>query len=793
MASAFKLIGSILKKKKKSEDDEEQTEPTDDAPKWKTGDHVVLKLDGIGDTVVPRGDMSDEEWINFVQEARSKQRLRGETVVETVEDKQLRKETGKSAFEDRPKSDYMEVTVGRGRGETAVVPRGDMDQTTWDALKSRAKMMGVFRSSNDTVKEKIKQGTGDVNRRAGPETQSTGMDADDTGNKEEPEVDQEAREELKLEYGDAGAPGVKGFVQRGLVGATDADPRGQETPDVPGAQKRRYPAGQKADIGEVTTSGGVPSAKDVISGVGRTIGTALDLPRQIDAALGFGPNPSDPQQMARAESILAPQVAGVGQTMSALAEGAGQLASGVVNPGGAQPAPAPAPGANPALAAGAGKMMGGGAAGAFGAMTPPGAAKPAGAGAPGAAAPAAKFPGENIGVTDRTKDIDAAFQNATRAQMAQAELESEGFKQKGRILDTQIAEQSRIAAKIADTQERVRKEREAPMKVYSQLVTDLMQPTQKVDPNRWWNSRSAGQKVMLAIGAMLTKGGNMQMIQHAIDADISAQQSDISNNRERQRTALSATNNMLDMIRQNGADDVQAQKIASALSWDMVSKRLEMIASNTDSQTVKLKAEQGVADANVRRNQLLTEMDKYSADLAIRKQHAQNEWEALQLKKAQAGRTKGLKLEHIKGPQLDKIASLQSAIQRLQQMQKELGGINKGSYLDAAGNWVASKFPKTDANRFDFNADLTLAEIANHLGKTGVLQDHDMKRWKKIHPSSSDPDAPYKLQREVDSLKSVLTNELKTFEAGGYSTGGMSAPAGGGVSSFQADDDEEGD
>ena len=815
MASAFKLIGNLLKKNKKDEEEAVDTKTEEEKEQeaaisldatgtdtWKAGDHATLRLDGIGDVVVPRGDMSDEEWNNFIADAKAKQKLRGETVVETVEDKAKTAETGKSSYEQRPKSDYMEVYVGKGRGETAVVPRGDMDETTWNALKNRAKKMGVFRGSNDTIKEKIKNAESivsnpELEKRVGPMSDTTGMEdgIEPTQPTQTPQqMENEAKDlnqqnrdvqDLEVQRAEGGAPGIKGFVQRGLTSAAPQPKGDVQIGDAEIGSERALNKGLSRQLGKAAVSQDeqrttVERALAPVRAAGEaalagTQGGAYGVGQGVRNFLETSPL-TQGARFGMAAAGMAKE--GLGE----MAQDAGTFAAGLT---GAPPpksdvmVPPPAP-QSTARAPDASGLP----AQAPVAAPPvqPGGSVSMKAGMQTSEAPDVKLP------KDRTADIDAAFQQGTRAQMAQAELEQRGLQQKAEAFDAGINEQMRQRGRMAEIQERVAKEREAPMKLYSQMLMELQQPTQKVDPHRWWNSRSTGQKIMLALGALLTKGGSTRMVQQAIDADLAAQQQEIQTELGRKMAVLGATDNFLNFIRQNGADDVQAAKLYSAMSWDMVAKRLEMVAAITDSQTVKLKAEQKIAEANVKRNQALNEMDRYSTDLAIRKANMEKEYAELAFKRSKAAGGKPAKVEKIKGPQLTKIAALKSAIGKIDQLSRDYAGINSGAmggFPEAGVNAVTSKFPKTGAARFDYNAQFNISNIGTELNNAGVIQPGEVKRFEGMNVKSSDPDTPFKLRSMKDDLQRRLNDMVKTFEAAGYGTEGQIPPE---VSTFQPDE-----
>lgn len=392
---------------------------------------------------------------------------------------------------------------------------------------------------------------------------------------------------------------------------------------------------------------------------------------------------------------------------------------------------------------------------------------------------------------DRSGEMESAYGDAQKAMRMNADLEAQGLKAKGQAFDAQVNEGIRQKAKLAEIEERKRKEVEKPMSIYNGFMSQLMQPSEKIDPNRWVNSRSTGQKVLLVLGAMFTKGGNVDMIRKAIDADIDAQKSDIAANRDRIKTGLQASQNLVQMARDQGADDVQAAKIAYAVECDIVANRLQMITANTDSQEIKQKADQAIAEMNVQKSKALTEMDRYSTDLAIRKAHVQNEYDEVQLKRAEAWRranapAKGPKEERIKGAQMQKIAAIDAAIAKINSLKQDFNKNNR-NVGESLINKVAGAVPRSGSSRFNYSSELNVANIADELGRAGVLQKHDLERWRGLSVTAGDLDGKYKLNKLGEDLQTRRDALVNDFKSGGYAVGDLASEA---PKTFQPDAEE---
>lgn len=396
---------------------------------------------------------------------------------------------------------------------------------------------------------------------------------------------------------------------------------------------------------------------------------------------------------------------------------------------------------------------------------------------------------------DRTGEMEQAYGDAAKAMRMNADLEAQGLKAKGQAFDAQVNEGIRQKAKLAEIEERKRKEVEKPMSIYNGFMSQLMQPSEKIDPNRWVNSRSTGQKVLLVLGAMFTKGGNVDMIRKAIDADIDAQKSDIAANRDRIKTGLQASQNLVQMARDQGADEVQAAKIAYAVECDIVANRLQMITANTDSQEIKQKADQAIAEMNVQKSKALADMDRYSTDLAIRKAQVQNQYDELQIKRSEAWRKanappkQGKGPERIKGAQLEHIANLQTQLKALGKLRADyVSKYGEGGYGTAAYNSVTGLAPTSDAARFNRKGKSIQLSVLAAAQNAGVIQPGEYKRFEKEIATASSPDALNQLDNFIDQISTRLETTLKAFEAGGYNVSGQFS--GEAPKSFEADDEE---
>jgi hypothetical protein len=213
-----------------------------------------------------------------------------------------------------------------------------------------------------------------------------------------------------------------------------------------------------------------------------------------------------------------------------------------------------------------------------------------------------------------------------------AENPAEYIKQQGladqKQRDMQLAEEARIAKEDREQAERDNAASLEAMKraqqAHAQLESDVTElANQKVDPDRWWNDRSTGQKVAGYIAAIVgglaqsaggTGGRNvgLDMINKAIDDDIAAQTANLQN----RRGALQVRQGLVaDMFQQTG-DLARAQATARIASREQAIRDLEIKMQQYDPQgTTARRIAQTIVQAKAAS---ATEKQKYAAEEAKR-------------------------------------------------------------------------------------------------------------------------------------------------------------------------------
>lgn len=187
-------------------------------------------------------------------------------------------------------------------------------------------------------------------------------------------------------------------------------------------------------------------------------------------------------------------------------------------------------------------------------------------------------------------DLSQDQLNEAAAQVATANPIAYAAWQKKRELDAQTAAAAQYLEHSQKQQQRVQNEladykgaQAATAQKMAELdaqVVDLM--SRKVDPNRWWNSRTTGQKISAFIGVFISglaggQSGNnsgrnavLEDLNHTIDQDIAAQKFDIENG----QAGVAARRGILAQEFQRTGDMYQAVQAVTISSWGQVQSDL---------------------------------------------------------------------------------------------------------------------------------------------------------------------------------------------------------------------------
>ena len=220
----------------------------------------------------------------------------------------------------------------------------------------------------------------------------------------------------------------------------------------------------------------------------------------------------------------------------------------------------------------------------------------------------------------------------------------------------------------------------------------------KVDPERYWHSRSTGQKVLLGLGDLLggfggalTGQGNsaLKMLNDQIDRDVAAQAADkqsLIEKRAGQQTAYSH-------FRQMGLDDQAARLSAANAQRQQMVNKIQALANGSQSEQYKQNAQtlidqlnQKMAGADAERSQLIG-ATAYRLRVASQQQGAggPNKTSTHELSK---------ELEHVSDP------TVRASLKRLDELRAKNGGTLPGTSAIEQAAFATEKKTGLPATRF---------------------------------------------------------------------------------------------
>jgi hypothetical protein len=200
-----------------------------------------------------------------------------------------------------------------------------------------------------------------------------------------------------------------------------------------------------------------------------------------------------------------------------------------------------------------------------------------------------------------TAATNAGQDEAAKALAIGSGLQGEEDAQKGQAADESAAADKRQA----DAMTRLDRIDQA-----SQTLAD-----QKIDPDRWWGSRTSAQRVSLTIASALSgwlqgsKGGSnstLDMISQNIDRDIDAQKADIANKGRR----LDEMNNLYARAYQVTGDHAEAEHMAKGILYNAAKTETARLAAVADTPIAQDKAAELTAQITAKQHELAGASDK---------------------------------------------------------------------------------------------------------------------------------------------------------------------------------------
>jgi hypothetical protein len=179
--------------------------------------------------------------------------------------------------------------------------------------------------------------------------------------------------------------------------------------------------------------------------------------------------------------------------------------------------------------------------------------------------------------------------------IAEAKAESDKANAAAKAIDTMRVAQQKAMDQATVRRAEEDKKYEAALQERDKALSDFQ--GQHVDPDRLWNNRSTGQKVLAGIGMLLGSFGGQNgnaavaTIQSAIDKDIASQKDDIANKGK----IFELKSGLLHEMRAKFQDDQQADAATRMAYMDQMKLQIEGIAQKYASPAIQAKAAQAIA------------------------------------------------------------------------------------------------------------------------------------------------------------------------------------------------------
>lgn len=231
-------------------------------------------------------------------------------------------------------------------------------------------------------------------------------------------------------------------------------------------------------------------------------------------------------------------------------------------------------------------------------------------------APASSGPAPVNPMDKYAKGIDRAYVQQQGAAQAGADAAKNLADETARALQDHQFNAEKLEADRVQREAARQAQYEKEVGEYDTLSKQLLNA--KVDPDRYWNSRSTGQKVLASIslflgglgGGVSGKGGNvgLDIINKAIDADIDSQKSDL----DRLQKVGGMKQTVLSMMRDKFTDERQAESATKAFHLDQTVMKLKEVAARNKGPEVQAQVDGLIGQLEAQKMGLLAGFEQAS-------------------------------------------------------------------------------------------------------------------------------------------------------------------------------------
>lgn len=419
-----------------------------------------------------------------------------------------------------------------------------------------------------------------------------------------------------------------------------------------------------------------------------------------------------------------------------------------------------------------------------------------GAQPPAKAPPSAQVDKRGVAFTDDAKPKPAAPQAPQMGGEERALRNAYALEQKA-IDEAKVAGQAKAAEEMAYRDETFKQQvaldaqqkevtgqydryRQEQMDKLQGLVAKLSAPDEQIDPNRWWNSRTASQKVMASIGMALGAFGGgtnraADIINHEIDQDVALQKDAIDRKDRKLGAAITAQSNLFQLMRDNFKDDISATAAAKVALAEQVKSKIDYLTAKYSSPEKQAEADKLKAQLSAQQAKDLGTLNQRTETLGL--ERAKLDLEAL---KTFGTLQKGTEAKQLPTTEAAKLGGADGAIKSLDALSKTWDD-KSSSWYSGGSQYVGG----TDAKEYNVAKAPTAQMVGLYL-EDGKLTGEDYPKYMEMMPNAGD--SPKIKNFKIQTVKNLIRIKRETgvnaFKAAGYDVSKLEQAA---PSSFRPD------
>jgi hypothetical protein len=396
------------------------------------------------------------------------------------------------------------------------------------------------------------------------------------------------------------------------------------------------------------------------------------------------------------------------------------------------------------------------------------------------------MPGVAAPVDDYTKQIAQMAKEEQALLAAQGEIGAERAKSDANVIREQMTQRDKLMLERqqADAAEMGEMRRyESGLRDLQAQVLDLSK--QSVDPNRFWNNKSDGQKAMSVIAGALVgfTGQGMQWLQRLdglVEQDIQAQAADLNRQRGLLGDASQMQNNLVAMAESRGLRGKAAYDAAVATQKEQMATQLQLNALNYAQPELRAKAEAAAlairqsAAKDIASYQMKAREESMNARLkAAQIAKLTAETQSTRLDMGLKGATGGVKpksLTELKPAQQERLSDLLTIGDKIGEMKREYDAKAGAPYSPVTAQ-LGLGMQATDASKWKNSSQKFFAQTIGTTLEGGKLTDADFPKYVEgFIPSAADTSgaATNKTENLVKYAVDKYKNELRTLAAGNF-------------------------